>query len=558
MKIHLPTKLLVLLIFLLAGMFRLWGVNWDQNHHLHPDERFLTMVGIAMKEPATFAEYLNPATSKFNPTNIGYPFYVYGTLPIVLTKLTVDSFNTTSYDMFTITGRILTAIADLLILLLVYKIMRLFEKHYKLPKQIALWAMVAYALSVLPIQLSHFFAVDLYLTLFLFASLYGMLKFTFEQQNRFLLFSAVAFGCAVSCKITALIFFTLLIILFYHAVIHEHMRRPFRFKALYRPFAMLCLYGIVVYITLRVADPYLFQSPNFFDLHPNTTWMANLQTLKAWSNPEAWYPPGVQWLHKTPVLFSLQNIALFGLGLPLFFCMLVGIVRIIKHYHRTFLFLFVLWATAFFIYQSVQNVKSLRYFIMLYPFFAMFAGIGFYTLTKSLRKGFVALALVILCIWPLMFISIYTKTNSRVAATEWIYNNLPADSVILTEQWDDALPLRIDHPNKTFTITEMTVFDPDTTEKWMKIDSLLQTGDYLILSSNRGWGSIPTAPERYPQMSKFYEDLFNNKLQYKMMKTFTSYPSLEYLGIPLTIQDDIAEEAFTVFDHPKVIIFQKQ
>ncbi len=195
---------------------------------------------------------------------------------------------------------------------------------------------------------------------------------------------------------------------------------------------------------------------------------------------------------------------------------------------------------------------------MLYPFFAMFAGIGFYTLTKSLRKGFVALALVILCIWPLMFISIYTKTNSRVAATEWIYNNLPADSVILTEQWDDALPLRIDHPNKTFTITEMTVFDPDTTEKWMKIDSLLQTGDYLILSSNRGWGSIPTAPERYPQMSKFYEDLFNNKLQYKMMKTFTSYPSLEYLGIPLTIQDDIAEEAFTVFDHPKVIIFQKQ
>jgi hypothetical protein len=104
----------------------------------------------------------------------------------------------------------------------------------------------------------------------------------------------------------------------------------------------------------------------------------------------------------------------------------------------------------------------------------------------------------------------------------------------------------------------MTVFNPDTTEKWMKMDALLQTGDYLILSSNRGWGSIPTAPERYPQMTKFYEDLFNNKLQYKMMKTFTSYPSLEYLGIPLTIDDDIAEEAFTVFDHPKVIIFQKQ
>ena len=89
------------------------------------------------------------------------------------------------------------------------------------------------------------------------------------------------------------------------------------------------------------------------------------------------------------------------------------------------------------------------------------------------------------------------------------------------------------------------------------MEKALDTTDYYILSSNRAWGSIPTVPEKYPQMSKFYQDLLSEKLDFKKIKEFTSYPSLHYLGIPITINDDNAEEAFTVYDHPKVMIFQK-
>ena len=103
----------------------------------------------------------------------------------------------------------------------------------------------------------------------------------------------------------------------------------------------------------------------------------------------------------------------------------------------------------------------------------------------------------------------------------------------------------------------MPVFDPDSQQKWETLNVLFKQGDYIILSSNRGWGSIPTVPSRYPQMAKFYQDLINNKTQYKKVKEFTSYPSLSYLGIPLTINDDYSEEAFTVYDHPKVMIFKK-
>ena len=75
----LTTKLPILLILIFALCIRLYGLNWDQGQHLHPDERFLTMVAVAQEFPSSFKQYLDPISSKLNPANIGFPFYVYGT-----------------------------------------------------------------------------------------------------------------------------------------------------------------------------------------------------------------------------------------------------------------------------------------------------------------------------------------------------------------------------------------------------------------------------------------------------------------------------------------------
>ena len=65
-------KTILFFILLVAALFRWYGLNWDQNQHLHPDERFLTMVGTAMQIPASFTDYLDPQVSTFNPENINY------------------------------------------------------------------------------------------------------------------------------------------------------------------------------------------------------------------------------------------------------------------------------------------------------------------------------------------------------------------------------------------------------------------------------------------------------------------------------------------------------
>ncbi|MGH7203930.1 MAG: hypothetical protein ACREHC_05800, partial [Candidatus Levyibacteriota bacterium] len=316
-------------------------------------------------------------------------------------------------------------------------------------------------------------------------------------------------------------------------------------------------FGVSAYIVGRLADPYLFQSNNFFDLRISKLLLQNLKELAAWSNPQALYPPGVQWIHKLPMLFAFQNIALFGLGIGFTLFVIAGSYVIIRRYRTQELFIFFLWACLFFLYQSVQTTKTMRYFLLLYPFFAIFAGIGFSFVIQHWNKYVKAIAFLFVLLWPLLFFSIYTKPHTRVTASQWIDTVIPPNKLLLTESWDDALPLPIAPPSPNiYTINELPSFDPDSPQKWQKMNDMLGRGDYLILSSNRGWGSIPTVQERYPQMTQFYKDLFAGKTDYKEVAQFTSYPSLHYLGIPITIPDDGAEEAFTVYDHPKVMIFK--
>ena len=53
---------------------------------LHPDERFLTMVGSAVSGVDNPLDYLRTSTSTLNPYNFGYSLYVYGNFPMTVTR----------------------------------------------------------------------------------------------------------------------------------------------------------------------------------------------------------------------------------------------------------------------------------------------------------------------------------------------------------------------------------------------------------------------------------------------------------------------------------------
>src|SRR5512132_2130129 len=81
---------------LVVGLtLRLYNLNWDDNHHLHPDERFITTVALVTALPAQLSDVLDPRKSPLNPywdTGSQQPRrFAYGSFPLYLVRLTATT-----------------------------------------------------------------------------------------------------------------------------------------------------------------------------------------------------------------------------------------------------------------------------------------------------------------------------------------------------------------------------------------------------------------------------------------------------------------------------------
>src|SRR4030042_2260648 len=577
LKYKIPSQYIFFGIVIFAFLLRAYGINWDQNQHLHPDERFLTMVTQALKWPSNFLDYFNSRYSTLNPNNVGYTFFVYGTFPLVLIKILagwiqIDGFD---YNNITLVGRFVSGVFDLGTLFLVYKIaVRIFSK------KVALIASFLYGISVLPIQLSHFFAVDTFLVFFITSSFYFLILFL-ENRNPIInsSFAGITMGLALSCKISALLFLPIIGLSFIFFLIKY---KNIKFFAYY-----FLLFALLSYFSFRLTDPQTFTGYNILIPKINPVFIQNIKQLKSFDNPDALFPPAVQWITTKPIIFPLKNMVLWGMGLPLGILTLSGffysLSRIISGLKLKTIFkssfkrfgnieikmyehlLIIFWITLLFIYQGIQFSKTMRYLYPIYPFLAITTANFIRQCTIKLDQkysykyfikflGFLVFLSII--IWPISFIQIYSRSHSRVIASEWIYKNIPVGSTLSCEHWDDCLPLTINSRSSSqYKIETLELYNPDTELKWNKINRQLESVDYLIMSSNRLWGSIPKVPEKYPITSKFYKDLFEEKTNFTLLATFTSFPKIPFLNI--FINDSSAEEAFTVYDHPKILIFKK-
>ncbi|TSC85745.1 MAG: hypothetical protein G01um101416_816, partial [Microgenomates group bacterium Gr01-1014_16] len=515
--------------------------------------RFLTMVATAMKWPANAIQYLDTSNSTLNPHNIGYGFYVYGTFPVILVKFIAEALKMGDYNGLTLVGRAVSGILDLGTVVLVFLISRRLFKS----TSAALLAMFVYAISVLPIQLSHFFAVDTPLVFFLVLSFYLLI-----MRSPFL---GIAFGLAVASKISVVLFAPVILIGFVIHFFSHSRRQTLLFAICFLLFAVL---------TVRLAYPYMFDG---FVL--NQKLLTNWRDLNAISQPNIGFPPATQWFHAQPGVYSLNNLLYLGFGLPLGVIALAALSYALIRFHRhPFVLLAIGWTIPFFIYQSLQFAQAMRYTYPVYPFLAIANGIFLYQIFK-INKFLFSVVITLVLVWPLAFISIYSRPHSRVVASEWMLKNIPSGSSLACEHWDDCLPLGYHFP--PYIGVEFPLYGPDTPQKWIDMNQKLAQVDYIVLSSNRLYGSIMTLPERFPQTTKYYQSLFDGSLGFTPVAQFTSRPNLPIPGLNICLApsniiygkiaksiqdcplpgisfvDDYADETFTVIDHPKVIIFKK-
>lgn len=246
---------------------------------------------------------------------------------------------------------------------------------------------------------------------------------------------------------------------------------------------------------------------------------------------------------------------------------LIGQISLIK-------FLLAVWIIGVFLWQGSKFAKTMRYFLPLFPLLTLFAASAISTrsdpgrsdLFRKFRKTVLVGSVMFAGIWALMFTSVYRKPTTRVAASEWIYQNIPAGSKVMLEEWDDPLPLSlINHPAKSYQAEMVQVYAPDDEKKQAMINGWLHKFDWIILSSNRAKGGIGNLSEEFPLMSKFYEGLDQGNLGFIKVAEFTSFPQLttslagwRVNNYQLAIDDSSAEESFWVYDHPTVTIYKKQ
>lgn len=573
--------LLFLLILGLAAFFRLYGVNWDQNQHLHPDERFLTMVTGAIEWPNNIYEYLDANNSHLNPKNKGFGFFVYGTFPVFLTKYAAEIFNLADYNGITLVGRKLSAIFDLATVILVFLIAKQIlyaTKDQKLTTNDLLphLAMFFYAALVSPIQLSHFYAVDTYLIFFITLSFYLLINIL--HSNFYILnfvFLGLSLGLAASSKISAVLFLPIVGL----AVLILFIRNKFSLKILYYS----VLIAVTCMLTFRFFQPYAFQNPAVFNFSINANFLESLKTLKSFDGPQTSFPPALQWIPTIPYLYPLIHLSIWGVGIPFSVLTLISFYfarKFKSKYKNLPLLLLILWIILLFTYQAGQFAKALRYLAPVLPFVALLVAFNL----ARIKKIFLITVIMVVLIYPLSFLAIYNKPHSRVIASNWIYENIPPRSKLAVEHWDDGLPLTLDsvRNNGLYTYISLPLYNPDEPQKWNEIIPLLSQSDYIVLTSNRLWRSLSAIPKRFPQTAKYYRSLFDGSLGFKQIAVFSSYPCLIPKKLDLNnvnmektdltppvllltqtpycllaLNDDGAEESFTVYDHPKVIVFQK-
>jgi YYY domain-containing protein len=498
---------------MIAALLRLHDLNWDQSQYNHPDERHVTNVISALNLPASVGEYFDSGRSPLNPYNL-QASWVYGTLPLFSGRLMAEFLNQgcaptnalvpqmlgqaifgadvancregffTGYEYIRLVGRFLSALADLVTVLLVYLTgRRLFGWR------VGLLAMAFSALAVLQIQHSKFFVVEALLTMCVAACLYFCARVATTQvaSRRDVLglwanaaAAGLFSGLAVACKISAWPTAALVVVAVAIALLRDRrVAGPAIVSAVIATF----IAGTLAFAGFRVAQPYGFvgaseiewryttqqcadgldpeqaeicartppmpervqeivtRLPAFIRpiLAPSSRWVAELQNAAASASGDYDPPFGWQWANRMPIVFPLVNLVFYGLGLPLGIAAVAGafymLTRLLRGRRWWAYLIPTLWVFGFFLYQSTQFVKSIRYLLPIYPMLCVCAAVVLVALWRRanaekplLRFGAPALISVVLAgtlAWTLAFMRIYDGEMTRTEASRWIYTNVP-------------------------------------------------------------------------------------------------------------------------------------
>ncbi|MFI5120819.1 MAG: DUF2298 domain-containing protein [Thermoanaerobaculia bacterium] len=518
--------LLLLVLFALA--IRLVGLDFDQNHFFHPDER---AIGDAILKLS------------FHPLRLNPHFFAYGSLPFYLTKALSSLLAAVSgrdwfasYDGVIHVGRFLSALAGALTVLLVAAVGR---RLYG--QKAGLLAGLLLALAVLHVQTSHFASTDVALTLFVLLALAASGLLARRGRGRDALLAGALTGFSLATKASAA---PLLLPLAVAVFLACRPARAWKKGAL-----LLAIAGLATLVAFFLGEPYAF-----LDFHE---FWRSVSEQGAMVRHAGLVPYTNQYVGVPNFLYEAKELVFWGLGPLLGLAALWAAGRRLAFFRKLSP---VEWVFASFFVPYVFltctfQVKFPRYLLPIYPLLALWAAAWLTERAGRGRAGRVLLAVVVggTAAWALAFASIYTRPHSSVTASLWFHDHVPGGARVLEQDWDEGFPFSF--PGRLaerYRIVTFGFYEPDSPEKMAKLARELAVADWVVLQTKRLYGAVTRAPEKFPLTNRAFRLLFAGDLGYTLTREVASRPSL--LGIQAP--DELADESFTVYDHPKVLFFE--
>lgn len=477
---------------------------------------------------------------------------------------------------------------------------------------VGLSAAAMYAFTAQAVQLSHFFAMDPTSTTFTVLAVLGAVMMVQDRSRFSAIICGLGVGLAVASKFSAIpIVFapiTAAILLLWRAALQDNSTEqslPSRgkgytqFSAIWLPILALTVAGISFLIT----SPYAVLDLESF---LQTTLVEQGRMVRGITD----MPFTRQYRNTTPYLYFIEQQVWWGLGVPLGAIAIIGTLWMLLEMLGS---LFVLigrtlfgervdrpddesssssrwlgdaqmaniivwsWVVPYFGLTGAFLAKFNRYMSPVLPFVLLFAAVLIGRIwiwgRRTSNSGFarvligrgVATLLALVAIsggifWSAAYVNgVYNTDHPWLIASRWVYENVPRDSLILWELWDDPLPKtvpnepRMDMGSAGLRNIDWSPYEEDTPEKYTLMKAKLREADYVIYSSKRIYESVDELPKRYPMTIRYYDAMFNEELGFELALDVTTPPAL----FDQVFEDRTADESWSLYDHPQVTIFRK-
>lgn len=482
---------------------------------------------------------------------------------------------------------------------------------------VGLLAAAFLAVAVLHIQLAHFFTSDPYLTFFAVAALYAMVAGHGANQARrrrlWWLAAAVLIGLALGSKFSAVLLFAPLL----WAVGSGGQAR--------RPWAEALAAVAVAALVFVVTNPFAIldrtcPAPAVWPrLGPlalpealvRSCYLQNVAEQNAMVRGAADLGFTRQYEGTWPYLYFIEMQIRWGLG-PLLGVVAFGGLgwaiwgllrpadagrRFWTRLRQEAVVIPLLWVVLYFLTTGAFAVKFMRYMQPILPLLVLFGAAMLWAGGRRWREEWApppgrwagvtaAVVLAFTTLYAFAFVAMYGAEHPWNAASRWVYDHVPSGTTLLSEQWDDSLPVSLlvgdqRHRREEYPNVELTWLSrPDAADDEAKLRANLEAlaaADYVTILSNRVYGVVPRLSDRFPLSSRYHQLLFDGELGYEPVWVGGRAPRLFGVTIrpdtfawpgltpPAAVEASLrdgpalsfgrVDESFVVYDQPLTMIF---